>query len=64
MIAPRRYRGMARRAPFQRWIGDVGDRGFPDRHRLDRGHDGTCDMLRILLALYGLALGHRTRLRR
>jgi hypothetical protein len=38
--------------------------GFPDRYRLDRGHDGTCDMLRILLALYGLALGHRTRLRR
>jgi hypothetical protein len=55
---------MARRAPFQRWIGDVGDRGFPDRYRLDRSHDGTCDMLRILLALYGLALGHRTRLRR
>jgi hypothetical protein len=55
---------MARRAPFQRWIGDVGDRGFPDRHRLDRGHDGTFDMLRSLLALYGLASGSRTRLRR
>jgi len=47
-------------APLQRRIGDMAYAGFPDRHRLDRGYD----RLRSVLALYGLASGSRTRLRR